>query len=144
MTPFAKRAMFFILLALICLPISCARKSDTLKSVALPAYDESISAKDLRTEPRGASPSDAITANGAGSPAASAGPSKPGNMQPATKSPKELLQELAWSLSNGESGSQQRADELVEELYQGGYESMFAIRDYLIREIGFGTRKILD
>lgn len=142
MTSSAKHAFLLCLLVLSCLLISCSRKTETSNIADQSVSGESVASRDPQTETAQSLLSDTVPTNGIDEPDTGDKYLEPGKKQPPTIAPHEQLKELSWLLIKSDSASQHRVDELVGKLYERGYESLLAVREYLVRDIGFGSREI--
>ena len=142
MTSTAKPAIFLCVLAFSCLSISCSKTVETSSTAAKSVSGESIASQDPRIETAQFLLSDAVPTNGIDEPVTGDKSLEPGKKQATTIAPHEQLKELGWLSTKSDSISRQRADELVGKLYERGYESLLAVRDYLVRDIGFGSGEI--
>jgi len=133
MTSSAKYVVFICLLAFACLPAACSKTTETSSSVAQAVSGESIASPDSPVVAEPHTPSNVVATHG-----------KNESVETKTSrnvkiSPREQLKELAWLLASSDPDSQQHADEIVRELSESGYASMLAVRDYLSRDLGFGS-----
>jgi hypothetical protein len=142
MTLSAKYATILCLLVLTCLPVFYSSDTETPTSAIGAIGGDPLTSPDLQSEPAPTAQSGIVATNLDDVRVASSSSLEPDTNHATTISPHEKLQELAWLLTNGDPGSQRRADDLVEEIYRQGYTSLLAIHDFLIRDIGFGSEEI--
>jgi hypothetical protein len=139
MTLSAKHAVYSCLLAVTCLLVWWYGTTESSDSSDLSVSGEFTEASGPQVEAGNNALTHVAVIESKNKTVTAARPSVPGEKHPTTISPQDQLQELAWLLTNSDAGSQQSAEELVEIIYQRGYESLFAIHDYLVRDMGFGS-----
>lgn len=139
MTLSVKYAILLCLLVLTCLPVLFSTDTETPTSATRATGGDPITPPGLQAE---TIQSGDVATNLDDAGVASSSFLEPDTQHATPTSPHEQLQELAWLLTSGDPGSQQRADDLVEAIYRQGYTSLLAIHDFLIRDIEFGSEEI--